>query len=88
MMNYKTPIPPEIQNYIDIIEQGKVNVNKERQQLIELVKKAFKTETLKYNPAQIEKYLSYQKYFPFELFEWEVFLFVLHSANQNNPFPL
>jgi len=80
-MNYKTQIPPEIQAYIDIVETGKVKTCKEQKQLVELVKKAFRTETLKYNPAQIEKYLSYQKYFPFEkLFPWEIFCFVLHNC--------
>lgn len=79
-MNYKTPIPPEIQTYIDIIEQGKVNSCKEQKQLVELVKKAFRTETLKYSTTQIEKYLSYQKYFPFDLFAWEIFVFVLHNC--------
>ena len=32
------------------------------------------------NEIQIEKYLSYQKYFPFELFPWEVFCFILHNC--------
>ena len=27
-----------------------------------------------------EKYLSYQKYFPFDLFPWEVFVFILHTC--------
>lgn len=75
-----TPIPKEIQNYIDLIEQGKVRVNEERLLLIELVKRTFQTETLKVDAVQIEKYLSYQQYFPFDLFEWEVFCFVLHNC--------
>lgn len=79
-MNYKTPIPASVQGYIDLIEGGQVRVNKERKQLIELVKRAFQNETLRYDENQIQKYLSYQKYFPFELFEWEVFLFVLHNC--------
>lgn len=80
-MNYKTQIPSEIQAYIDIVETEQVKTCKEQKQLVQLVKKAFKTETLKYDTQQIQKYLSYQKYFPFEqLFPWEVFCFVLHNC--------
>lgn len=79
-MNYKTPIPEVLQGYIDIVEQDKQRINKERKQVVALVKKAFATEDLRYDVIQIEKYLSYQKYFPFELFEWEKFCFVLHNC--------
>lgn len=75
-----TQIPKEIQAYIDIVEQGKVNTCKEQKLLIELVKKAFQTETLRIDSEQVAKYLSYQKYFPFDLFPWEVFCFVLHNC--------
>lgn len=75
-----TQIPREIQEYIDIVETGKVNTCKEQKQLVALVKKAFETETLKIDTAQVAKYLSYQKYFPFALFPWEVFCFVLHNC--------
>lgn len=75
-----TQIPREIQEYIDIVETGKVNTCKEQKLLVALVKKAFETETLKIDTAQVAKYLSYQKYFPFALFPWEVFCFVLHNC--------
>lgn len=77
---YKTKIPKEIQAYIDLVEQGTQRINEERKLLVELVKNAFKNEVLKYDSVQIEKYMSYQKYFPFKLFEWEVFCFVLHNC--------
>ena len=77
---YKTPIPKRVLEYIELIESGKVRVNIERKQLCELVRKAFATEDLRYSEIQIEKYLSYQKYFPFELFPWEVFCFILHNC--------
>ncbi len=79
-MSYLTPIPKEVQAYIDLVESGKVKVNNERILLVDLVKKTFQTEKLLYNGVQIEKYLSYQKYFPFELFPWEIFCFVLHCC--------
>lgn len=79
-MSYKTPIPQEVQEYIDIIENGVVNSCKEQKQLIELVKRTFETEELRIDKEQIEKYFSYQKYFPFQLFPWEKFCFVLHNC--------
>ena len=75
-----TQIPNEIQAYIDIVEQGEINTCPEQKLLVAMVRKVFETEDLKIDSAQVEKYLSYQKYFPFELFPWEVFCFVLHNC--------
>lgn len=75
-----TKIPSEIQDYIDIVKSGKHKTCKEQKQLVEYVEKVFATEELKYDAIQIEKYLSYQKYFPFNLFPWEIFCFVLHCC--------
>ena len=77
---YKTPIPKEIQDYIDIVEQEKFRSCTEQKLLVEFVKNAFKNETLKIDAIQIEKYMSYQKYFPFALFPWEIFCFTLHNC--------
>lgn len=75
-----TTIPIEIQAYIDLVKNEEVKTCKEQKQLIALVEQAFATENLKYDALQIEKYLSYQKYFPFALFAWEIFVFVLHNC--------
>lgn len=75
-----THIPACLQNYIDIIKHGTINACKEQKQLISLVENVFKTEKLNVDHMRIEKYLSYQKYFPFDLFPWEVFCFVLHTC--------
>ena len=72
-----TKIPQPVQDYIDIVERGEVRTSEEQKLLVAYVKDVFATEKLKYDMTQIEKYLSYQKYFPFKLFEWEIFLFVL-----------
>ena len=80
MMNYKTPIPSRVQEYIDIIENGECRSNVERQRLVEHIKEVFKTEELRVDEVQIDKYLSYQKYFPFDLFPWEVFCFILFAC--------
>lgn len=53
---------------------------KEQFQLCDFIENVFRTEKLVVNQNQLEKYLSYQKYFPFELFEWEKFCFALHNS--------
>ena len=73
-------IPERLKPYIELIESGKVNSCVWQKKLVRLVKTAFETEDLRYDEAQIEKYLSYQKYFPFDLFEWEIFCFILHNC--------
>lgn len=75
-----TQIPKEIQDYIDIVEQGKHRTCNEQKLLVAMVRKIFETETLKIDAIQVAKYMSYQKYFPFELFEWEIFCFLLHAC--------
>lgn len=80
MKNYKTPIIAQLQTYIDLIESGEIKSCEEQKLLIQLVKKTFETEALVINGVQVEKYLSYQKYFPFSLFPWEIFCFILHCC--------
>lgn len=75
-----TLIPKEIQDYIDIVEQEKFKTCNEQKLLVAMVRKVFETETLKIDAIQVEKYMSYQKYFPFALFAWEVFCFTLHNC--------
>lgn len=75
-----TQIPKEIQDYIDIVEQEQFYTCKEQKLLAAMVKKVFQTERLKIDSTQVAKYMSYQKYFPFALFPWEVFCFVLHNC--------
>lgn len=75
-----TEIPKQIQPYIDLVKSGEVRVCEEQKLLVALVERVFKEEELFYDNEQIEKYLSYQKYFPFKLFEWEIFVFVLHCC--------
>lgn len=75
-----TQIPNALQDYIDIVEQGKFHTCNEQKLLVAMVRKVFREETLKYDEVQIEKYLSYQKYFPYSLFSWEIFVFCLHNC--------
>lgn len=55
-------------------------VCKEQHQLIARVKSTFATEDIYLDTDQLEKYLALQKYFPFQLLDWEVFLFALHNC--------
>lgn len=74
-------LPVEITDYLDIVENDNVYpVCKEQKQLAAFVRKAFKEETLTINAEQMQKYLALQKYFPYKLFPWEIFIFVLHNC--------
>ena len=73
-------IIPEIQDYIDLVRSGKIEVCKEQIQLVDFVEKCFKEEDIYVDEEELHKYLSLQKYFPFELLEWEVFCFALHNC--------
>jgi len=83
-MTYKKLIP-EIQNYIDLVRSGEIEVCKEQLLLCDYVEKCFNEENLFVDETQLHKYLSLQKYFPFELFEWEVFCFTLHNCTYSKP---
>lgn len=76
-MSYK--INKYIDEYIDIVEKGKVRCCKEQKLLVKHIKKVFEEEDIYIDEDKVEKYFSYQKYF-FELYPWEKFLFVLHNC--------
>lgn len=69
-----------IDAYIDIVESGKIRTCNEQKMLIEYVKRVFNEEDIYVDTERVEKYMSYQQYFPFKLFEWEEFLFCLHCC--------
>ena len=71
---------PDLAEYPALVKSGAVRVCKEQLQLIEHLEKCFQTEELHCDPEQIEKYLSYQKYFPFDLYPWEKYAFILHNC--------
>lgn len=73
-------IPSEILDYMRFIRSGEYSVNKERLQLVDLLERIFAEEELLFNHIQLQKYLSYQKYFPFDLIPWEKFCFALHNC--------
>lgn len=69
-----------IQEYLDIIDNEVFPVCKEQKLLSKFIKNIFDTENLIIDEEKVEKYFSYQKYFPFDLFPWEKFCFVLHNC--------
>ena len=73
-------IPAEVQEYIDIVENGETPVCNEQIQLVELVKRVFDEEELIVDYERIATYMRYQQYFPFNLLPWEKFCFVLHNC--------
>jgi phage terminase large subunit-like protein len=80
-MSCKTALIPQLQRYIDIVENDEFPVSEEWQKpLVQYVRKVFETEELLVDAIRAEKYLSYQKYFPFDLFPWEIFVFILHTC--------
>ncbi|HJB99301.1 MAG TPA: terminase [Candidatus Flavonifractor merdavium] len=70
-------IPPEVLEYIQLVESDKPRACPEQHALVALVRRAFETEDLRVETGRLEKYLGLQKYFPFALFPWEKFLFTL-----------
>lgn len=69
-----------ITDYIEMIECDYQPFCKEQKLLCNLIKQIFEEESISVNTEQAEKYFSYQKYFPYDLFPWEKFIFTLHNC--------
>lgn len=69
-----------IQEYIDLVESGHIRACDEQIKLIEMVKRELAKDDVYIDEYRAEKYMSYQQYFPFELFPWEKFVFILHCC--------
>lgn len=69
-----------IDEYIELVKSGEVEACIEQHLLVAFVEKRFEEEELTVDHEQLETYLSYQKYFPFDLFPWEKFCFALHNC--------
>ncbi|MGN0618549.1 MAG: terminase TerL endonuclease subunit [Ruminiclostridium sp.] len=78
-------IPEAVREYIDIVKAEEYPVCKEQKLLIEMIERILREEELYFDLPQLEKYLSYQKYFPFKLFPWEKFVFALHNTLYKAP---
>lgn len=65
-----------IQDYIDLVRSGTIEVCKDQLLLCDRVERVFSTEDIYVDEEQLNKYLNQQKYFPFQLYEWERFCLV------------
>ncbi|MCM1523810.1 MAG: terminase large subunit [Ruminococcus sp.] len=69
--------------YIDIVNNSKVPVCEEQVLLIKHIQKVFREEDIYTDDEQTEKYFALQRFFPYKLFAWEKFCFVLHNCTYN-----
>ena len=67
-------IDPRILEFMEIVETGQQRANRDVKALIAHVRRCFETEPIYTDTEQFTKYLSLQKYFPYELIPWEKFL--------------
>lgn len=74
-----------LDDYIKQVKSGKYRVCKEQIQLVNFVERVFETEHVFVDNEQVEKYFALQKYFPYELFLWEKFCFILHNCTYSAP---
>lgn len=70
----------ELEEYLDIVECPAAIVCPEQKELAKLVRRAFETEDIYVDEKQLARYMSYQRYFPFDLYGWEKFIFTLHCC--------
>lgn len=72
-----TPIPHEVADYLDLVEHGARRNCKDQYALCAYIRRIFDEEDLIVNETQLAHYLSLQRYFPYRLMPWEVFLLTL-----------
>ncbi|MCM1190658.1 MAG: terminase large subunit [bacterium] len=70
----------EIDEYMEIVRKGTFPCCKEQKQLCRFVEKVFRNERLTVDREQLDRYMALQKYFEYELFPWEKFVFALHNC--------
>lgn len=74
-----------IQEYLALVDSEPFAMCKEQKQFAVFVRKILNDESgnLFIDEEKVEKYLSYEKYFPFDLFPWEKCLLVLMLCTFN-----
>ena len=76
-----TKIPNAIEEYLQMIEtEGKHLMCNEQKKLAKFIRKIFTEEELICDDERFNKYMTYQKYFPFDLLPWEKFIFYLQCC--------
>lgn len=70
-------IPPEVEEYLQIIETEQQRVNAETKALAAMIRRIFGTEDITVDEEKAEHYLSLEKYLPYKLFPWQRALTIL-----------
>lgn len=70
----------EVDEYIRYVRSGEIAVCEEQLLLCDFVEKVFRDEDVYIDMTQLERYLGFQKYFPYDLLPWEQFCFALHNC--------
>lgn len=78
-------IPRAVETYLRQVESGQPRVCPEQTALADYIRSVFETEQLIFEAERFEKYISLQRYFPFELFPWEEFLIALWLCTYKAP---
>lgn len=71
-------IPPEVEAYLRDVETGRKAFCRDQVQLAAYVRRCFARQEIYVHREQLSRYLSLQKYFPYDLFPWEIFCLALH----------
>ena len=61
-----------ITDYINLVRKEPYKICDEQKQLCNMIKRIFEAEDLTVDSQQLDRYMAFQKYFPFELLEWEI----------------
>lgn len=69
-----------IKRYCDKILNEEIRSCEEQKQLCRMVMRIFETEDIYVDEIKVDKYFGLEKYFPYKLFDWERFCFVLHCC--------
>lgn len=64
--------------YLKDVESGRKAFCRDQKRLAAYVRRCFAREEIYVHREQLRRYLSLQKYFPYDLFPWEVFCLALH----------
>lgn len=67
-------IDPRILEFIEIVENETYRTNRHIKALVAQVRRCFETEPIYTDSEQLTRYLSLEKYFPYELIPWERFI--------------
>lgn len=69
-----------ISNYIRLVRSEPYPICEEQKKLCDMIEDIFENENLFVDSEQLDKYLNFEKYFPFDLLDWEKFCFALHNC--------